>query len=243
MAVKKRINMITGGERMIYWRLTARENLRYYGHLYDVDRKILDRRIDELLDRVGLEEKKDIPVERFSKGMKQRLQIARGLINDPSYIFMDEPTLGLDAAISRELRDYVRALSQEREKAILLTSHYIQEVEELCEYVYVVNDGLVIAQGTPKELAFLGTEEKTTCLELHDANPQFHTALEERFRRLEKRWALEQDPLKRTYRITSAHDLNREIAGLLMEHQVSFKSFYQEEPSLENAIIKLAGRC
>ena len=85
--VKERINMISGGERNLYWRLTAQENLRYFGSLYGIGKKELEERIGELLKTVGLEEAKDIPVERYSKGMKQRLQIARGLINEPEYLF------------------------------------------------------------------------------------------------------------------------------------------------------------
>jgi len=242
MAVKKKINMITGGERMIYWRLTARENLWYYGQLYDVEKSVLNSRIDMLLDRVGLSEKKDIPVERFSKGMKQRLQIARGLINDPSYIFMDEPTLGLDAAIAKELREYVRDMAAESGKAILLTTHYLQEVEELCEYVYVLNEGQVIAKGTPKELAFMEEDDRVTCLELNESNPVFHEALLKHCNAPEYSCKVEQDSGKKNYKITASMDMNRDIASLLMSHQVSFKSFYQQEPTLENAIIKMARR-
>lgn len=177
MEVKRKINMIAGGERMIYWRLTARENLWYYGQLYGIDNKLLEARIKKLLSMVGLSDKQDIPVERFSKGMKQRLQIARGLINNPGYIFMDEPTLGLDAAIARELREYVKGLARNEEKSILLTTHYIQEVEELCEYVYVMDKGVIIAQGTPKELALMGMENKVLYLELHENHELLHSSL------------------------------------------------------------------
>lgn len=94
MEVKRKINMIAGGERMLYWRLTARENLWYYGQIYGVEPKVLRRRMEELLALSGLSGHADVPVETFSKGMKQRLQIARGLINDPAYLFLDEPTKG-----------------------------------------------------------------------------------------------------------------------------------------------------
>lgn len=87
--VKERINVISGGERNLYWRLTAIENLKYFGSLYGLSGVKLKEKIAELLKIVGLEEAEDIPVERYSKGMKQRLQIARGLINDPEYIFLD----------------------------------------------------------------------------------------------------------------------------------------------------------
>lgn len=242
MMVKKRINMITGGERMIYWRLTARENLWYYGQLYGVDNKLLEARIQKLLAMVGLSEKQDIPVERFSKGMKQRLQIARGLINDPSYIFMDEPTLGLDAAIARELRAYVRELAVREGKSILLTTHYIQEVEELCEYVYVMDKGSVVAQGTPKELALMGMENKKLCLELHENHELFHASLTEACTSMEKSCDIHWDDKNREYTIISKRDLSEAVARILLEHRTPFKKFYYEEPSLEDTIIKLSRR-
>src|SRR5262249_49175303 len=102
-----------GGERMVYWRLTGRENLWYFAQLYDVEPRGLKERIDYLLQLVGLVDAADTVVERYSKGMKQRLQIARGLINDPSYLFLDEPTIGLDAPIARELRTTIRKLGEE----------------------------------------------------------------------------------------------------------------------------------
>ncbi|MDP5274421.1 ABC transporter ATP-binding protein [Chengkuizengella axinellae] len=117
--IKKNVNMIAGGERMLYWRLTARENLIYYGKLYGYTSQQLHHKIEDLLRLVGLEDTGDIPVERFSKGMKQRLQIARGLINDPKYLFLDEPTLGLDAPVAKHLRNTVKKLAKEDRKGIL----------------------------------------------------------------------------------------------------------------------------
>ncbi|WP_020429348.1 ABC transporter ATP-binding protein, partial [Paenibacillus riograndensis] len=97
--VQQKVNMIAGGERMLYWRLTGRENLQYFGRLYGLNAAEIRSLSDLLLAEVGLTEAADQPVEQYSKGMKQRLQIARGLINDPEYLFLDEPTLGLDAPI------------------------------------------------------------------------------------------------------------------------------------------------
>ena len=149
---KKQINLISGGERNLYWRLTAKENLEYFGCLYGLDKATLERRIEELLQLVELVEVADVPVERYSKGMKQRLQIARGLINDPDYIFLDEPTLGLDIVIAKEIRKLIADLADEQQKGILLTTHYISEAEELCDYIYVMDKGEIIAQGTKEEL-------------------------------------------------------------------------------------------
>lgn len=242
MEVKKRINMVTGGERMIYWRLTARENLWYYGQLYGVSGKVLEERIQKLLAMVGLSDKQDIPVERFSKGMKQRLQIARGLINDPGYIFMDEPTLGLDASIAKELREYVKWLAANDGKSILLTTHYIQEVEELCEYVYVMDKGEVIVQGTPRELALMGMENKVLCLELHENHELLHTSLTEACRGMERDCSIAWDDRNKAYTITSKKDLSGVVTRVLLEQQAAFKKFYHKEPSLEDTIIKLARR-
>jgi ABC-2 type transport system ATP-binding protein len=240
MAVKKRINMVAGGERMLYWRLTARENLWYYGQLYNIDNKTLEKRINMLLEKVGLSEKQDIPVERFSKGMKQRLQIARGLINDPSYIFMDEPTLGLDAVIAKDLREHVKQLAYQQGKSILLTSHYIQEVEELCEYVYILNQGEVILKGTPKELALMGMDNKTLCIELYSNHELLHASITEACYEVERECNIHWDAANNSYTICSRKDLGNIVAKVLLDKQIPFKRFYHQEPSLEDAIIKLS---
>lgn len=146
--VKNHVNIISGGERNLYWRLTARENLEYFGALYGIKKQELNNRIDYLLDLVGLKDAENAPVERYSKGMKQRLQIARGLINNPDYIFLDEPTLGLDISIAKDLRLYIKKLCKEENKGILLTTHYINEAEELCDYIYIVEHGKIINEGT-----------------------------------------------------------------------------------------------
>lgn len=146
------INMVAGGERMLYWRLTARENLWYFAQLYGLDRAETRSRVGELLELVGLTDNADVPVERLSKGMKQRLQVVRGLINRPRYLFLDEPTLGLDVPVAREVRTTVKRLARERNTGVLLASHYMAEVEELCDRVYLIHKGELVASGTPLEL-------------------------------------------------------------------------------------------
>jgi ABC-2 type transport system ATP-binding protein len=238
MEVKKRINMVAGGERMIYWRLTGRENLWYYGQLYDIENKELEKRIDYLLELVGLEDSQNVPVERYSKGMKQRLQIARGLINNPSYIFMDEPTLGLDAAIAKELREHVKRIASVEGKSILLTSHYMAEVEELCEYIYIMDKGTIIAEGTPKELALMSCEESILCVELNSFDKKIH---EELLKTCDNKDSEVQfDEKTKLYTFKSKEDLSSEIAGIIMQYRMPVKTFYTKEPRLEDTIIKLS---
>lgn len=159
--IRKRINFIFGGEMGVYRRLSARDNLRYFANLYLMDTALRERRIAEILELVELTDAADRLAETYSKGMIQRLQIARGLINDPEIIFMDEPTVGLDPLGAHMLRDIVRRLRQEG-KTVLLTTHYLPEAEELCDRMVILNHGQVAAQGTPAEI-------KGECATLEDA--------------------------------------------------------------------------
>lgn len=147
--VRRMINVIGSGDRALYGKLTGRENLWYFGQLYDVKTSVLRTRIGELLELVGMTTAADVPVEQCSRGMKQRLQFARGLINAPRYLFLDEPTLGLDASIARQMRQMVRDLAEQQGRGVLLTSHYMAEVDELCSYIYLLDRGRVIAEGSP----------------------------------------------------------------------------------------------
>ena len=151
--VQKMVNMVAGGERMLYYRLTGRENLRYFAELYDVPRKEVNARVDRLLELMGLSDRADDEVEKYSKGMKQRLQVCRGLINDPEVLFLDEPTLGLDVNIAKDLRKFIREkIVREQGKTVLLTTHYMYEAEELCDRVGFLSKGKLVAFGKPEEL-------------------------------------------------------------------------------------------
>ena len=146
--IRTRINFIFGGEMGVYRRLSARDNLRYFSNLYLIPRKEQDERIQKILELVDLAERADDLAETYSKGMIQRLQIARGLINDPEILFMDEPTVGLDPVGARMLRDIIRRLKEEG-RTVLLTTHNLAEVEELCDRLVIINKGKVVARGTP----------------------------------------------------------------------------------------------
>lgn len=149
--IRKRINFIFGGEMGVYRRLSARDNLRYFGNLYLMDIQDRERRIDEILELVDLTEAADRLAETYSKGMIQRLQIARGLINHPEIIFMDEPTVGLDPLGAHMLREIIRKLRDEG-RTVLLTTHYLPEAEELCDHMVILNHGEIVARGTPTEI-------------------------------------------------------------------------------------------
>lgn len=236
--IKKRINMIAGGERMIYWRLTAYENLWYYGQIYNVPNHILKKRIDELLELVGLEQKKNVPVETFSKGMKQRLQIARGLINNPEYLFLDEPTIGLDAIVSKELRNHIKHLAINENKGILLTSHYMSEIEELCDYIYILSEGMLIKQGTTKELAADTFNRKEYVLKLYDYTNDITKNIENRLRAFDSSVTLLEN--SEGINISSNKNISLELSKACSVEGVFIKEMYEKEPRLEDTIMQIA---
>ncbi|CAM3811279.1 ABC transporter ATP-binding protein [Mesobacillus thioparans] len=149
--LRPKINFILGGERNLYWRLSAYDNLSYFADLYKLPSSIKKKRLEELLNLVGLEEVAHQKVETFSKGMKQRLQIARGLVNSPEILFLDEPSIGLDPVSARQLRDILRDLNNQG-TTILLTTHYMYEADELCDRIAFINKGQLIEIDTPSNL-------------------------------------------------------------------------------------------
>ncbi len=149
--VRRRIGYVFGGDRGLYERLSALDNLRYFAELYAVDPADRKRRIASLLDLVGLSGREHERVEGFSRGMKQRLHIARGLLHDPPVVFLDEPTIGLDPVGARELRAAIASLVDVG-KTVLLTTHYMFEADELCDRIAIISDGRIVAEGTPREL-------------------------------------------------------------------------------------------
>ena len=149
--VRERIGIVLGGERGLYTRVSAVDNLNYFADLYGVPPSIRDKRVKELLDFMGLTDRAHDRVETFSKGMRQRLHLARGLVNDPDIIFLDEPTVGLDPEISIETRRMVKELV-EKGKTILLTTHYMFEADELCKRVAIIRNGEIVALDTPSGL-------------------------------------------------------------------------------------------
>ncbi len=242
--VKSLVNMIAGGERMLYWRLTGRENLNYFGNLYGIKEATLKQRIDLLLKEVGLEDAADTPVEQYSKGMKQRLQIARGLINDPKYLFLDEPTLGLDAPIAKHLRSYVKTLAKEKNKGVLLTSHYIDEVEELCDEVYILDKGRLILHDTPERLTASVFKENSLHIWVPALPNRTQKELEKLLRTYHAKMEIKQsiDLEEIEIIIKTEQEITSSVLALLSNHQLTVLKLVVEQPKLEDAILHLAER-
>ena len=159
-SIRPRIGLVLGGERGLYNRVTARENLRFFADLYGIDRSRRDAHIDAILRRVGLAEAADRRVEEYSRGMKQKLHLARGLLHDPEILFLDEPTIGLDPKSARETRKFVRGLVASG-VTVFLTTHYMFEAEELCQQIAVLTRGRIVATDTVAGLRRLVGGDRT----------------------------------------------------------------------------------
>ena len=149
--VRRRIGYVFGGDRGLYERLSGYDNLRYFAELYGVSGKAQRRRIDEVLELVGLKGREQERVEGYSRGMRQRLHIARGVLHDPEVVFLDEPTIGVDPVGARDLRQTIADLVASG-KTVLLTTHYMFEADALCDRIAVIANGAIVGEGTPAEL-------------------------------------------------------------------------------------------
>jgi len=133
-------------------RLTGRENLDFHGRMYGLTKEQRDERINKVLELVGLKDRADSLVDTYSSGMKRRLEMARGLMHRPEILFLDEPTLGLDAQTRRSIWEYIRMLNDVENVTIILTTHYIEEADYLCDRVAIIDYGKIIALGRPEAL-------------------------------------------------------------------------------------------
>ena len=183
--IRKKINFVFGGERSLYWRLSARDNLAYFADIYRIPKKEQNNLIEHSLVSVGLLDVQNQRVETFSKGMKQRLQIARSLLNKPKIIFLDEPSIGLDPVGARDLRILIRKLAQQG-TTVLLTTHYMPEAEELCDRIAVINKGERIAYGTLSEISdsLSDNEKKRILLEKQQLSRKSVVSLEDIYLKL-----------------------------------------------------------
>jgi ABC-2 type transport system ATP-binding protein len=150
-SVRRTIGIVFGGERGLYTRLTARQNLLYWAALYRQPTKAAKKQVGALLERLGLADRADDAVETMSRGMKQRLHLARGLIGDPRVLLFDEPTVGMDPVAARDFRRLVVELRNEG-RSILITTHDMAEAEALCDKVSLIDGGRMLATEDPRTI-------------------------------------------------------------------------------------------
>ncbi len=236
--IRSRIGFIFGGERGLYWRLSGIDNLRYFASLYHVDPDVTMKRIPQLLELVGLSDRGDEKVEGYSRGMKQRLHIARTLLHDPEILFLDEPTMGLDPVGGREIRQVIRNLQSEK-KTILLTTHYMFEADALCERVAVIDLGRIVALDTPEALKQVVSDLSVIEIEVFGVPEEVFT----RIRNLPfvDTVSVEDLDQKQALRVHTAK--GSEAIPLLLSalESVRVGKVTVREPTLEDAYVRLVG--
>jgi ABC-2 type transport system ATP-binding protein len=149
--IRKRVNVVSGNANFL-WSLTVRENLHYYGMLYGLTGKEREKKVETLINLFNLEGHRNIPFDELSTGMKQRLSLAKSLINDPEILFLDEPTVGLDPDVSIRIREEILSIHKERGMTVLLTTHNMKEAEYLCGRIAFLKEGKILTTGTAEAL-------------------------------------------------------------------------------------------
>jgi ABC-2 type transport system ATP-binding protein len=178
--VRKLIGIVS--EKMImYNRLTAKENLWFFGSLFNIPKAVLTKRIDELLELVQLTKWKNAQVGTFSTGMRQRMNVVRALLNLPQVLFLDEPTLGLDPQSSVEIREFIKKLNKENGTTVVITTHMMVDADLLCDRIAIVDHGKIVALDTSANLKKTISGADTTIISLEIANltPDLTTAIRE----------------------------------------------------------------
>jgi ABC-2 type transport system ATP-binding protein len=166
-AVKRKIGLVNSDERSFYWRISGRENMRFFARLHDVERGRTESRINELLERVDMLGAADRPFSDYSSGMKQRVAIARALLHDPPIVLMDEPTRSLDPSSALAVRAFIHDELRRRDgKTIVIASHNLHEIEDLADRIAILVGGKIRHVGTVSDNTRLGVDEQRFALEV-----------------------------------------------------------------------------
>ena len=230
IAVRRRIGVVFQNQSLDRL-LTARENLQHQGHLYGLRGSPLASRIDELLDRLGLADRKDDVVKTLSGGLRQRVELAKGLLHSPELLLLDEPSTGVDPAARLQFWEYLCLLRDEENVTVLLTTHLLEEADK-CGRLGILDRGSLVAEGTPDELkSRIGGE----IVSLVGDDPQ---ALADE---LSQQLAVTPQIVDHTVRFE--HSQGSQLVARLMEHaQGRIQSVTVSKPTLEDVFIRMTGR-
>lgn len=230
--VRAVIGLLLGGDKGLYGKLTARQNLEYWAALYDVALHETSNRVDRLIERVGLTGKADSKAETFSRGMKQRLHLARAMISNAPILFFDEPTLGMDPIAARDFRKLIAELKSEG-KTLLIATHDMSEAEIVCDRVTLIDKGKILAVETPQSLSRLLAKQEWVDFEANDVT----------FKKLSHELDAKITVIQKTnssYRIQVKTDSESSyVLSKLVSNGVT--SIQTTKPSLEEAYVHIVG--
>jgi ABC-2 type transport system ATP-binding protein len=236
VAVRRKVGYVFGGDRGLYERLSGLDNLRYFAELYGVPPREAKLRISEMLDLVGLAGREKEQVEGYSRGMRQRLHIARGLLHRPEVLFLDEPSIGVDPVGARALRSTVKNLV-DNGTTVLLTTHYMLEADDLCDRLAVIANGQILVTGTSADLKQLVTTGTVIEVNVYD----MPDGLQEKLRAEEAVQTVTTEERGQETVLTvygkPAADISHVVLGHLADSR--FGRLITREPTLEDAYVEL----
>ncbi|WP_026581365.1 ABC transporter ATP-binding protein [Bacillus sp. J33] len=225
-------------EIALYEELSAYENLKFFGKAYRVKKDVLEERIQEVLDMVGLKDRQKGLIKTFSGGMKRRINIAAALLHNPRILILDEPTVGIDPQSRNHILETVRQLNETHGTTVLYTSHYMEEVEQLCNRVYIMDHGKIIATGSKEELLSILSSEDTIQVQLSKRSEPFINMIKS-FPNV-----LQADETNEGLRMISKknHNLLSELVHAAEKEGIQIVNYQVEIPSLEDVFLHLTGK-
>ncbi len=225
-------------EIALYTELSAYENMKFFGKLYGLRGKKLEKRIEEVLDLIGLTDRKKDSIETYSGGMKRRINIGVTLLHEPQILIMDEPTVGIDPQSRNYILDMIRELNRKKNITILYTSHYMEEVEKLCDRVYIMDHGEIIASGTTAELKAILANEETIYIDVLTASSELEN-------KLNNHPSVQRVAESETgYKVIAAKgdDLLSDVFDMAKDVRTKITGVYIQTPTLEDVFLHLTGR-
>ena len=242
--VRESLGVMLTGERTLYWKLTGRENLEYFAALYHLQHSDIRKRIDYLLQLLGLSDRENTVVENYSTGMRIRLSFAKALLNEAPVLLFDEPTASLDPQSSRLIRDIIRDLKKDG-YAVILTTHNMDEADALSDRVAIIDHGRIVRYGSPSELKEKLKSNDVIEIEGHNLSDQTANALQS-FSEISKVAISTIDSNDNTGLLRIHAEKGKEVLPKLLEFlvrkQVSITKVSFIEPTLEDVFIEETGR-
>jgi len=244
--VRATIGVMLMGERSLYWKLTGRENLEYFAALYHIPKNEIKRRVNEIIDFVGIQDFADRLVETYSSGQKMLLAFAKALINDAPILFLDEPTIAMDPNRAMEVRELIRKLNEKYKKTIFLTTHLMNEADTLCHRVAIIDKGRIVAMDTPQNLRVNIPHKGAIEIEIQGRNIQNIINEIRNINGIEKiAYSAMNTDQTVSVRILcdSPRNVLPDVMNVLISHkEISIRYINPTEPTLEDVFIYYTGR-
>ena len=242
--IRRRISMVSGGETSGYGLLTVEENLWMFAQFHGLDHETSRRRIHELLEVVGMTDRKRTKISDLSTGLRQKMNFVRGFLSDPQIVFLDEPTLGLDVSAAREVRQYVREwMGRHPDRVVLLTTHYMAEADELCDRVAIIDQGAILTCDSPSDLKLRLQRDAVFNLRVTalGAKPAQNMLLEN-IPGVRRVTAQEQNGHTDLTLILEGDDALSGVLANLTQRSSHLLSLEKRTPTLEDVFVDLVGR-